>query len=132
MCPKCAINKAGKRSCCARGGTWFKNCGDTGDTTVDYTWAEGIQACRSALQAVVSSLKAPLEEVHPLDNNKPRNNTQQQTDNYRSIGISNAENSKVVLKLRKFGSAFAFCLSLSDCMSILYFLVGMAIDRHAK
>ena len=95
MCPKCAINKAGKRSCCARGGTWFKNCGDTGDTTVDYTWAEGIQACRSALQAVVSSLKAPLEEVHPLDNNKPRNNTQQQTDNYRSIGISNAENSNL-------------------------------------
>ena len=95
MCPKCAINKAGKRSCCARGGTWFKNCGDTGDTTVDHTWAEGIQACGSALQAVASSLKAPLEEVHPLDNNKPRNNTQQQTDNYRSIGISNAENSNL-------------------------------------
>ena len=46
-CAKCGTNKAGKRSCCARGGSWFKNCGDTGDTQFDHTWIDGIQACKS-------------------------------------------------------------------------------------
>ena len=47
-CLNCAAAKeSGKRSCCARGGSWFKNCGDAGDTKVDHTWAEGIQACKS-------------------------------------------------------------------------------------
>ena len=47
-CPKCGtIKKSGKRSCCARGGTWFKKCGDEGDTTFDHTWTEGIEACKS-------------------------------------------------------------------------------------
>ena len=48
VCPKCGtVKKSGKRSCCARGGGWFKNCGDVGDTKFDHTWAEGIQACKS-------------------------------------------------------------------------------------
>ena len=47
-CPKCStVKKSGMRSCCARGGGWFKNCGDVGDTKFDHTWAEGIQACKS-------------------------------------------------------------------------------------
>ena len=50
VCPKCgSAKKSGKRSCCAPGGAWFKNCGDAGDTEVDHTWAEGVQACKSAL-----------------------------------------------------------------------------------
>ena len=49
-CPKCVATKSsGERSCCARGGAWFKNCGDVGDTKFDHTWAEGIQACKSKL-----------------------------------------------------------------------------------
>ena len=45
-CPKCGTTKAsGKRSCCARGGAWFKNCGGAGDSQFDHTWAEGMQAC---------------------------------------------------------------------------------------
>ena len=48
-CTKCGtIKKSGKRSCCARGGAWFKNCGDAGDTKFDHTWVQGIQACKSA------------------------------------------------------------------------------------
>ena len=48
VCLECGtIKKSGKRSCCARGGAWFKNCGDVGDTKSDHTWAEGIQACKS-------------------------------------------------------------------------------------
>ena len=49
-CPKCSDNKkSGALSCCARGGSWFKNCGDAGDSKFDHTWAEGIQACKSKL-----------------------------------------------------------------------------------
>ena len=47
-CPKCgATRKSGTLSCCARGGAWFKKCGDVGDTRFDYTWAGGIQICKS-------------------------------------------------------------------------------------
>ena len=47
LCFTCGIiKKFGKYSCCARGGTWFKKCGDEGDTTIDHTWTEGIQACK--------------------------------------------------------------------------------------
>ena len=47
-CPKCGtLKQSSKRSCCARGGDWFKNCGHPGDTTLAHTWAEGIRACES-------------------------------------------------------------------------------------
>ena len=47
-CPECgSINKSGKLSCCARGGAWFKKCGDAGNTNFDHTWAEGIEACKA-------------------------------------------------------------------------------------
>ena len=50
VCPICgAIVKSGKRSCCARGASWFKKCGDDGDNRFEYTWTEGIQACKGAL-----------------------------------------------------------------------------------
>ena len=46
-CLKCGSNKkSGTRSCCARGGAWFQNCGNVGDTQFGHTWAEGIQACK--------------------------------------------------------------------------------------
>ena len=47
-CPKCGVTKkSGKRSCCARGGAWFENCGDPGDSKFDHTWDEGVGACKS-------------------------------------------------------------------------------------
>ena len=48
-CPKCAINNAGNPTCCARGGSWFKNCGISSDSTVDHTWDEGLQACKGTV-----------------------------------------------------------------------------------
>ena len=52
-CPKCGtVKKSGKRSCCARGGSWFNKCGDAGDTNFDHTWVEGIRACTSTLSTV--------------------------------------------------------------------------------
>merc|ERR1711934_1145418 len=48
ICFKCGtIKKSGKLSCCARGGSWFKNCGDNGDSNFEHTWVEGVQACKS-------------------------------------------------------------------------------------
>ena len=50
VCSKCGTTKVfGKLSCCAPGGSWFKNCGDADDTMIDHTWAEGVQACKSKL-----------------------------------------------------------------------------------
>ena len=46
-CRKCGrILKTGKFSCCARGGSWFKKCGDD-DGRFDHTWSEGVQACNT-------------------------------------------------------------------------------------
>jgi len=48
-CSSCApLKKSGKLSCCARGGAWFKNCGNTGDSAFDHTWVEGIHACKKS------------------------------------------------------------------------------------
>ena len=45
-CVKCGISrKSGKLSCCAPGGSWFKQCGNPGDSNYDHTWDEGTQAC---------------------------------------------------------------------------------------
>ena len=76
-CAKCGTTKAGKRSCCARGGTWFENCGQAGDTQFDHTWTDGIETCKSRLErlafvthilvCIVSSiLIALLTSIHGI------------------------------------------------------------------
>ena len=46
VCPKCGTTKkSGKLSCCARGGSWYKKCGNPGDSNFAHTWGEGNQAC---------------------------------------------------------------------------------------
>ena len=79
-CSKCGSTKqSGKQSCCARGGAWFENCGDVGDTQFDHTWAEGIQACKGigSLISAKSSLQGILHHVehnaYPVINAKPQN-----------------------------------------------------------
>ena len=52
-CVECGTSKkSGKRSCCARGGAWFRNCGDVGDRRFDHTWVEGIQACKDSASLI--------------------------------------------------------------------------------
>ena len=64
-CAKCGTSKTGKRSCCARGGAWFKNCGDIGDKKFEHTWAEGVQACKSFRDSV--SVQSSVEfMIHPM------------------------------------------------------------------
>ena len=50
-CPRCGtIAKSGQMSCCGRGGSWFKSCGGAGNTKLQHTWYEGIQACKARSQ----------------------------------------------------------------------------------
>ena len=114
-CVKCGTSKVGTRSCCARDGTWFKKCGDAGDTTFDHTWAEGIQACKGFSTPV--SVKSPLQimcrrmgsSACPLKAARMRNDTQQQTNSSRPGCISNTDTAdcKDCVKLGKF--LFSIC-----------------------
>ena len=49
VCPKCVTNKAGKRTCCARGGSWFSRCGDPENPDFEYSWSDGVAACQGKL-----------------------------------------------------------------------------------
>merc|ERR1719163_2176267 len=54
-CPKCGkFKKSGRASCCAPGGTWFKNCGSAGNTKVNYKWTDGANACKPTKPAAVT------------------------------------------------------------------------------
>ena len=52
VCRQCgSIGKSGKSSCCGRGGSWFRNCGSTGNAKLRHTWYEGIQVCKTLAQS---------------------------------------------------------------------------------
>ena len=113
-CPKCGTaKKSGTRSCCARDGAWFKNCGDTGDTHFDHTWAEGIQACK------VTSVTSPLQAityhagaiVYPLNSATLRNTTQQQRTNInRPDSISNVGSADSEDRVGRAKDSFCICV----------------------
>ena len=121
-CPKCGTaKKSGKRSCCARGGSWFRSCGDSGDTQVDHTWAEGIQACKDFASAFIPTQEGMLRHVgaigHPVNITQPRNATQRQTDIYRSTSVSNAANNNPENRvgLSQVGACICVLLILLHC-----------------
>ena len=97
-CAACGIvKKSGKRSCCARGGAWFKNCGDAGDGKFDHTWTEGIQACKGVASSI--SVKLSLKEyllleasamAYTINTTLSQNATQQaQMNIYRTDSMPN-------------------------------------------
>ena len=52
-CRKCGtFKKSGKSSCCAPGGAWFNNCGNSGSSKFAHTWSEGMQACTGVAEKV--------------------------------------------------------------------------------
>ena len=96
VCPKCgATSKSGKRSCCARGGAWFKNCGDAGDTEFGHTWAEGIQTCEHSgnLDVLKSPRQVMLRHAGvvdcPLDLDRPCNATKRRKNTHDPVRMSN-------------------------------------------
>ena len=100
MCLKCGVaKKSGKRSCCVRGGAWFKYCGEAGDGQFEHTWTEGIQACKDFATSlpVKSPLKVMFRDVavtvYTDDTAQPQNTTQHRMENIyrRSSGAKNFE-----------------------------------------
>ena len=123
-CPKCGTTKkSGKLSCCARGGAWFKNCGDAGDTKFDHTWAEGIQACqgfttsisvKSALQADL--LHNPSVIAYPINTALSGSTAQKfRTNIYRPDSVLNTvtTNTKTRVELTKIIVCICVFLTLS-------------------
>ena len=49
ICPTCATNKQGQLTCCAKGGSWHQNCGDS----KDYTWNEGFAVCERKISPFI-------------------------------------------------------------------------------
>ena len=89
-CVKCGIyKKSGKRSCCARGGDWFKNCGDAGDTKFNHTWAEGVKACEGVVSLVL--VESPLGAIaYPLSTTQTGNGGKNRTSIRHSGGVFDA------------------------------------------
>ena len=102
-CRKCGIiKKSGKRSCCARGGAWFKNCGDAGDPTKDHTWADGMEACNGLASSnpVKSMILLTVEQA---TNTIVLSNSTQNQKNMRRHrshdGTTNSEESVALAKV---------------------------------
>ena len=85
------IKKSGKLSCCARGGSWFGNCGATGNAKLQHTWHEGIQAC-----------KARQPNVAAMDRQQK---TIQRNHNNSDDDVNNVINSKIAIAV---AHTFAF------------------------
>ena len=69
-CLKCgAIEKTGKLSCCARGGSWFGNCGGADNAKREHTWHEGLQACTSRQSKVAIGQQQKNENDEQQDMN---------------------------------------------------------------
>ena len=51
-CPNCGtFKKSGRFSCCALGGSWYKNCGSVGNANLVHSWLEGAEACKCKYNA---------------------------------------------------------------------------------
>ena len=52
-CPRCGtFTKSGRRSCCAPGGAWFTNCGDTHKKNVGHRWFDGVATCKRKFRTI--------------------------------------------------------------------------------
>ena len=97
ICPKCAtIKKSGKRSCCAPGGAWFKNCGSAVSASVDYTWAEGVRACTGFWGSFSGKERSQVMLHHEKPQPQPnttleRNGRQQYIVHYLNDDMSDAD-----------------------------------------
>ena len=91
-CPKCGrIKKSGKLSCCARGGAWFKNCGDVRESKFHHTWVEGMQACKKFVISNLINSPALIMFRHERINGYPRNNSHQHNEIYPTERLSDVD-----------------------------------------
>ena len=111
-CATCrTIKKSGLLSCCARGGAWFKKCGDAGDVQFDHTWAEGVQACKSSSTIFKSPLEVMIRPVdtmvYPQNIAAPLSVARQQTNVNQRDSVSSAS-PKTTLGCQHLLSALVF------------------------
>ena len=95
-CPRCGIiQKSNTLSCCARGGAWFKQCGDVGDAQLHHTWSEGIQACKGFVKSIPKALPQHVvlhrmsAIVHLVGTAQARNATAKNTNRSRLHSVPN-------------------------------------------
>ena len=127
-CSQCGTTKKSSTlSCCARGGAWFKNCGDAGDTDFEHTWSEGIQACKGfAASGLVKPTHLLLRHVgvitYPLNVVQPLAVVKRQTNIHRSGTVSNGADthSRCRIGLVEIHLYFVYLLSLADAASLLF------------
>ena len=82
MCPKCGtIEKSDKLSCCGRGGSWFNNCGRDSNSKFDYTWYEGIQACKTLSRSTVFI----VQQLHAVEQARNRSSNCSYLLNSKSV-----------------------------------------------
>ena len=94
------IDKSGKLSCCARGGSWFGKCGATANAQVQHTWHEGIQVCKARKSKTVVW-------------GEQRNEVQQQ-NNLFSGDTANVTNSKIVITATRKSASTLTATPVSD------------------
>ena len=72
VCLKCgSVKKSKKMSCCARGGSWFGKCGDSGE----HTWSQGFEACRASSKVVMGQQLRTAPAAFDSFASKPANQT---------------------------------------------------------
>ena len=108
-----------KTSCCVRGGDWFKQCGDVGDSNFDHTWTEGVQACKLLTRLFLDRAQKQVMRHHEttqaqLNTTRDRNGLQEQVivDSF-SVGVS-VDGSKEYCEISTITTVFlfAYCLYL--------------------
>ena len=118
-CDQCGtIRKSGRRSCCARGGAWFKNCGDAGDTQFDHTWAEGVESCNRFVSSISS--KAPFQYMfghvafgaYLTNNTHIRNMTNEQANTKRSLDVPDVSSTNAADRVEFAQLAVCMCIFL--------------------
>ena len=125
-CAKCGIIKiSGKLSCCARGGAWFKKCGNVGEKRFDHTWTEGTHACKVLSDLAGDkwdkfALEVALQQVKgassALSTTRIRNATQSEMNRHFSVFKARITSSKECVVLAKTVVSLFFSI-----FTVLYF-----------
>ena len=115
VCAVCGIMKtSGARSCCVRGGAWFKKCGDPGDVRFEHTWTEGVQACKQVSNLFSDKVQSQMVANTSRQPNIPQRNIVNHADNFVSDGLA----------------LLGGCVKLSKwSISICFFLAAMHMHR---
>ena len=122
VCPRCAmVKRSGKLSCCARSGSWYKNCARTSDSAFEHTWNEGLAACRHAEMSPVAAIRVKQALVKEGSTSQRIDVVQNQTNHafVTSTGsFVTTTHDTVVVSCRSYDQLSHTCI----CICLLMFL----------